>query len=106
MFWVFLHYDVSNICKGFWAHHVFQHIFLTKFFVTCLTAQFLCQILAFFFFLDHLIHLWVMIMKGYALQYLFMSCICGNFVQRKGLASLSVFGSIIKSHFRLESICC
>lgn len=60
----------------------------------------------FFFFLDHLIHLWVMIMKGYALQYLFMSCICGNFVQRKGLASLSVFGSIIKSHFRLESICC
>lgn len=36
-----------------------------------------------FFFIDHLIHLWVMIMKGYALQYLFMSCICGNFVQTK-----------------------
>lgn len=38
---------------------------------------------SFFFFLDHLIHLWVMIMKGYALQYLFMSCIFGNFVQTK-----------------------
>lgn len=36
-----------------------------------------------FFFIDHLIHLWVMIMKGYALQYLFMSSICGNFVQTK-----------------------
>lgn len=36
--------------KAFGHIMCFNIFFLTKFFVTCLTAQFLCQILAFFFF--------------------------------------------------------